>query len=173
MEDPRVSWVSDAHADDGPHSIEGRPLGESAVRASWEFCITYESAAAHASRTSSGSHFPVPYGRRDSGVGGHGTHARPSAAFECYQANARELAMWITPKGMTTTTFSGAKLPLPTESPKPSLSRLPPWRGDPAVRHASPGMVFLPQRSRSMCLCMRRWRRNLAPGKGLPEAITD
>ena len=45
--------------------------------------ITYESAAAHASRTSSGKGLSAPYGRRDSGVGGPETHARPSAAFEC------------------------------------------------------------------------------------------
>ena len=51
-----------------------RPIGE----------ITYESAAAHASRTSSGSGLSGPYGRRDSGVGSTGSHARPSAAFECY-----------------------------------------------------------------------------------------
>ena len=46
--------------------------------------ITYESAAAHASRTRSGKGLSAPYGRRDSGVGGTGSHARPSAAFECY-----------------------------------------------------------------------------------------
>ena len=58
---------------------------------------TYESAAAHASRPSSGSHFPAPYGRRDSGVGGIGSHARPSAAFECYAHNARENASLTAP----------------------------------------------------------------------------
>ena len=144
-----------------------------AVRSVLVRVITYESAAAHDSRTSSGSHFSAPCGRRDSGVGGPGSHARPSAAFECYLANARELAMWITLKGMTATTFSGPTLPLPTESPKPPLSSLPPGRAEPASRHASPGMVFLPQRSRPMCLCMWRWQRNLAPGKGLPQAITE
>ena len=62
------------------------PLGTSradACSAGHFASVTYESAAAHASSISSGSHFPAPYGRRDSGVGGIGSHARPSAAFEC------------------------------------------------------------------------------------------
>ena len=63
--------------------LSGRKPSTGAVT---DRCITYESAAAHASRTSSGSHFSAPYGRRDSGVGGIGSHARPSAAFECYPA---------------------------------------------------------------------------------------
>ena len=55
-------------------------------------CITYESAAAHASRTRSGKGLSAPYGRRDSGVGGSGSHARPSAAFECYAGLGARLA---------------------------------------------------------------------------------
>ena len=67
--------------------------------------ITYESAAAHASRTSSGSHLSAPYGRRDSGVGGPGSHARPSAAFECYPARRRA-------------TEGSGRLEAPTEPPR-------------------------------------------------------
>ena len=67
------------------HGVGSRSAGRSTSH------TTYESAAAHASRTSSGSHLSAPYGRRDSGVGGTGSHARPSAAFECYPANAHEL----------------------------------------------------------------------------------
>ena len=63
------------------------------VRGAWRSPLTYESAAAHASRTRSGKRLSAPYGRRDSGVGGPGSHARPSAAFECYSAGARDPAL--------------------------------------------------------------------------------
>ena len=53
--------------------------------------LTYESAAAHASRTRFGKGLSAPYGRRDSGVGGTGSHARPSAAFECYTGDPRSV----------------------------------------------------------------------------------
>ena len=86
--------------------------GSSAMR------LTYESAAAHASRTSSGSHFQAPYGRRDSGVRGIGSHARPSAAFECYAVQERR------PDGSISPTRQSVTRKRTADHPRPPRARL-------------------------------------------------